>query len=102
MSDDIRTGPYPGTYALVTPDKPALILAGAIAGSYTDANNANHGFDCLGADVVSVTGGVAYACDVYGRSSFVVVALGVAASAGRNPSRGVPRSGSGLGESACT
>ena len=27
MSDDINTGPYPGTYALVTPDKPAVIRA---------------------------------------------------------------------------
>ena len=27
MSDDINTGPYPATFALITPDKPAVIKA---------------------------------------------------------------------------
>ena len=40
MSDDITTGPYPGTYALTTPDKPAVIRAedGAVL-TYRDLND---------------------------------------------------------------
>ncbi|MBC7634732.1 MAG: hypothetical protein H7251_03930 [Acetobacteraceae bacterium] len=40
MSDDIKTGPYPATFALATPDKPAVIRAedGTVL-TYRDLND---------------------------------------------------------------